>query len=249
VPDELPCVREKLVGVQMKKLTLLVIFLSFMFGLAFAQTLDGKVRVLFCNFDDAPIYLALGDMDDILLETKEIGAYSTSLMAETSNTGSYELYYANNAEDDWLYWEDEYGEPFTIELEADKVIVIIIRKDGSVYYTSLDYDAGKSAKISLLNQSGKTQNRFEIANEFNDGNVLYSEDLQNDYQTDFANVDNGYYGIYWEDAEVAARGNHYYYPDDEGDVLKYKFNSPNWYLVALYDKSGATYANIYKVTP
>ena len=95
----------------MKKIMILGVFLIFSIVLIF----PAKAKIFFLNLYDQNADVRLGEEKDFVFLMEGLKPYQASRLLNTTNTGSYTLYFKESSSKEWFYWSDE-NEPYSSNL-------------------------------------------------------------------------------------------------------------------------------------
>lgn len=211
---------------------------------------DCKPMVIVCNLSADNVNIMIGDEETTVFYTEDLQEFDTTALVPVNYTGTYTLYDMYPDDWDWLpMYRSETEEEFTVTLREGKILALLITPDNDVYDFELSYNYTGYGKVMFANLSEYGMAMMEVAKEFGDRNIVWSENL--DYYTlsNFGDAPSDSYGLFWQTTDMAEEENYYFYPDEEGNHELKEVTWGKWYQMMVYDKDGKSTCTFFDITP
>jgi hypothetical protein len=241
----------------MKYPIFLIFVLAIVFPLA-AQTGDAsaftaedcKPMIIVCNLSRDNVNIMIGDDETTVFYTDNLQEFDTTALVSVDYTGTYTLYDMYPEDWDWLpMYRSETEEEYTVTLREGKILALLITPDNDVYDFELSYNYNGYGKVMFANLSEYNMAMMEVAKEFGDHNVVWSQNLNYYTLSNFGDAPSGSYGLFWQTSEMLEDEDYYFYPDDDGNPEMKEVTWGKWYQMMVYDKDGKSTCTFFDITP
>jgi hypothetical protein len=229
-----------------KKLLLILIMLGSISLLAAQAKIS---RVFFVNLYNEPVDVRLGDEDDYIFLMEDLNPNVTTYLVESKLPGEYQLWYKLPSDEEWFYWSDPEGYPYTCLVENDKAYCISMDVNGWINFTTLDIESRGGSKVCFFNGTGSKLSSMQVGRNW--GNADQEAlDLEPYAMTNFLAVTPGKKSLYWQFPDQVASSRYYYYPDTTGKAAEiFDFKIDNYYLFLAFTDESIDKMILYNITP
>jgi hypothetical protein len=208
-----------------------------------------QAKIFFVNLYDDWVDARLGDDYNYVFLMEGLGPSDATYMLETWDYGVYTLWFKLNYEREWWYWWDEYTEdPIDCWVDPGYSYCILMDPDGYPEFFTLTEGSGRGAQVCFLNGTPEDLTRMEIGEWWGDP-VAYCDRLEWYTITNFVNIPEGWYSLYWQYPFQRRSGEYYFYPDNSGGEEIFYFARGDYALFLAYEEYGEPYVNLFYITP
>jgi hypothetical protein len=228
----------------MKKILILFVLLFISIACIFSAT----AKVFYVNLFNEKVDVRLGEEKGVF-QKSGLDPFTATRLSIIKKTGSFKLYFKLSDDKKWSFWGDEKtNEPIMCDVNDQEVVCILCGYDGKMDFFTLDEPEGSGAYVCFLNGNDEALTKMSIGKAWGD-DIVYTENLDKNALTHFVLLKQGSYGMFWQFQDQAKKGNHFFYPDDNGDIDMVAFKNGKYYIFMAYLNDGEKYANCFEITP
>lgn len=226
-----------------------IVFLLLIMSSVCAWGTGRSAKIFMVNLFAQDMDAQLGEDKKFIYKVDGLEPYTSSYYVTTENFGSYPLYFKLSSGNDWYFLSDTNEAKVNCTVNPSKIYTIVVDERGVVKIFESDDSFDRGAKLGFFNGSYDVVNRMEIGTKWKEGNIAFSDTLDPYTVTNFCSFKNGGYSLYWQFPHQQTNDDYFFYPDENGVPLQFKFESDKYYLFMIYTIDDTDYGTLYDITP
>jgi len=221
--------------------------------------------VMISNLSSKSIDIRVGqNQNNFNIKADKLKPFSSTYINEIEPSSNHKIYFRINKRK-WFFLSEDFIEPFSCDLQEDKVYCILVNEESVVFLHELgDYTYSQDQSfIGFLNGSANEIVKVRFADQW--GVKMLDENENNVYDKNeeltiknidrygfkkFRQIKYDTYKLFWQSYEQKQDGKYSLYIDEStGASGDFTFNSGRIYMFMTWYKDHLNYAAVYDVTP